>query len=253
MSFASKLLVQQTPKTFVRRTLHLGFVLTAARAVHQPKAAAFCSSAYTKDESGLWWKGSDGPYVLKSEASAPPLSPSSSAVSASSFTADDFKKIPFTVEEILPIARELAINCNVAALSTVAELPGEGLFPRSRSVSTRHYISEDFTEVSIATKLFTRKVTELEENPNFSLMWKYESDEKKTTGGWILAMGKAKIVPHPNAGKGPEVDGFDKAKIVFSINRLEVQDYPNHILADGHDKWRCTILERQQGKWVKLR
>ena len=87
----------------------------------------------------------------------------------------------------------------------------------------------------------------------FSLMWKYESDEAKTTGGWILAMGQAKVVPHANAGKGPEVDGFDKAKVVFAINRLEIQDYPNHILAFGHDKWRCCILERKGDEWVKVR
>jgi len=234
---------------FARRTLNLGFKM------HQPKSA-FCSNAnqddFRKDVNGLWWRGdSDGPYVLKSEVSTPPLSPKT--ISSSSVD-DDFERIPFSVEEILSFARRLAISCNVAALSTIAELPGgNGLFPRSRSVSTRHYISEDFTQVSIATKLFTRKVTELEKNPNFSLMWKYESDEAKTTGGWILALGQATVVPDDNAGKGPEIEGFDKAKIVFSINRLEIQDYPNHILAHGYDRWRPCILERQHGKWVKLR
>lgn len=209
-----------------------------------------------RDENGLWWRGDgedDGPYMLKSETSSPPLSPSSTESIASSCSTDDeYRKIPFTVDEILPLARELAISCNVAALSTISEESPGNLFPRSRSVSTRHYITDDFTEVSIATKIFTRKVEELRKNPNFSLMWKYETDEKKTTGGWVLAMGQARVVPHANVGKGPEVDGFDKAKIVFSINRLEIQDYTNNILAFGHDKWRCCILERQQGEWVKV-
>jgi hypothetical protein len=229
------------------------------RSLASTATAAEANRNFRKDGNGLWWRGddeADGPYVLNVETSMPPLAQlSSESCALPDFTAGDFKKIPFTAAEILPIARELAINCNVAALSTIAELTPESgkLFPRSRSVSTRHYINEDFTEVSIATKLFTRKVEELSQNPNFSLLWKYESDEMKTTGGWILAIGEAKVVPHPNAGKGPEVDGHDKAKIVFSINRLEIQDYPNNILAFGHDKWRCCILERQGHEWLKVR
>ena len=86
-----------------------------------------------KDENGLWWRGegeADGPYVLKADSSAPPLSPSSSAPASTACSDDDFKKIPFTVDEILPLARELAISCNVAALSTVSEESPGQLFPR---------------------------------------------------------------------------------------------------------------------------
>jgi len=240
----------------VRRTLHLGVVLAATAAAVQQQCSVQTQASsqreeadWRQDENGLWWHGeTDGPYVQSDSTSAPPLSPSSHSVSPAS---GKFKKIPFTASEILPVARALAIECNVAALSTIAEIGTGQLFPRSRSVSTRHYISEDF-EVSIATKIFTRKVEELRANPHCSFLWKYESDEKKTTGGWILAIGEAKVVPHANVGKGPEVDGHDKAKIVFTPHRLEVQDYPNHILAFGHDKWRCSILERKEGEWVKL-
>lgn len=235
-----------------RRTLHLGVVLAATAAAVQQQCSVQTQreeADWRQDENGLWWHGeTDGPYVQTDSTSAPPLSPSSHSVSPAS---GKFKKIPFTASEILPVARALAIECNVAALSTIAEIGNGQLFPRSRSVSTRHYISEDF-EVSIATKIFTRKVEELTANPHCSFLWKYESDEKKTTGGWILAIGEAKVVPHANVGKGPEVDGHDKAKIVFTPHRLEVQDYPNHILAFGHDKWRCSILERKEGEWVKL-
>jgi len=234
---------------------HLGMVPVAA-AVQQQRSVAIQSSCqrdatWKQDENDLWWHGeTDGPYIESNTTSAPPLS-SSTPSSASS---GKFTKIPFTAAEILPVARALAIECNVAALSTIAEIsPGSGqLFPRSRSVSTRHYISKDF-EVSIATKIFTRKVEEIRANPHCSFLWKYESDEKKTTGGWVLAIGEAKVVPHENVGKCPEVDGHDKAKIVFTPLRLEVQDYPNHILAGGHDKWRCIILERRGSDWVKLR
>ena len=237
------------PVNTTRRRLHLGVVLAAAAVAQQQSSQCAATADWREDENGLWWKGdADGPYVV--EASAPPLSPSSQS---SNTSCDKFTRIPFTAAEILPVARKLAVECNVAALSTIAETnPGSGkLFPRSRSVSTRHYISENF-EVSIATKIFTRKVEEIRANPHCSFMWKYESDEKKTTGGWILAIGEAKVVPHANVGKGPEVDGHDKAKIVFTPHRLEVQDYPNNILAGGYDKWRCSILERQNGEWVKL-
>mmetsp|Transcript_64066 Transcript_64066/g.88032 ORF Transcript_64066/g.88032 Transcript_64066/m.88032 type:complete len:229 (-) Transcript_64066:212-898(-) len=224
----------------------------------QRRSALTAEGCWQEDVNGLWWRGggkTDGPYKLKAASSSPPLSPASpSSPSLSDPTSDAFERIPFTVDEILPLARELAIDCNVAALSTVAQLsPDEPPFPRSRSVSTRHYISEDFCECSIATKIYTRKVEELKHNPNFSLMWKYESDVKKTTGGWILAIGTAQVVPHPNVGKGLDVDGHDKATIVFSIQRLEIQDYPNQILAYGYDKWRCSILERLGDKWVKVR
>ena len=125
-----------------RRTLHLGVVLmtstaafssTAALSTCDVAATAAAGATMRKDENGLWWRGegeADGPYVLKSDSSSPPLSPSSSAPASTACSDDDFKKIPFTVDEILPLARELAISCNVAALSTVSEESPGQLFPR---------------------------------------------------------------------------------------------------------------------------
>merc|ERR1719506_2192311 len=103
------------------------------------------ASKWQEDAKGMLWKsGTDGPY--------------------------EPRRIPFTVAEILLVARALAVKCDTAALSTVVEMPSPGsvekhLFPRSRTVAPRGYISEDFTEVSIATKIFTRKVAEVRAHP----------------------------------------------------------------------------------------
>jgi len=121
----------------IRRTLQLGVVLTAAMSTAalgtcEAAAAASTRKGMRKDANGLWWKGdgeTDGPYMLKSESSAPPLS-ASAPPSDDGDSDSDFKKIPFTVGEILPLAREIAISCNVAALSTVSEESPGQLFPR---------------------------------------------------------------------------------------------------------------------------
>ena len=175
------------------------------------------SGDWRADTNGLWWKGDDGPYD------------------------DDYKKLPIAPEEILPLAVETARTCVRASLNTVADIGGT-IFPRARTVSTRKYINDDFTEISIATKIYTRKVEELRARPEFSLLWQADYGD---TGGWVLALGKAEILPDPTQGS-------DKAKIVFHVERLEIQDYKLKILSDGHDMWRPVILERKDGAWVKV-
>jgi len=182
---------------------------------------------WRQDSQGLWWKGdTDGPYNK------------------------DWKKIPFTVAEILPIILDFAKKCNTAALSTITEVgPSGAIFPRSRTVSPRHYINDSFTEVSMATKIFTRKCEEIRKRPEASLLWK---DDDGKIGGWVLAIGRAEVVPDPNVGKGPDVDGHDKAKILLRVERLEIQDYTTGILGDGVDTWKPAILELQNGAWTKI-
>lgn len=119
----------------------------------------------------------------------------------------------------------------------------------ARTVSTRRYINDEFTEVSIATKIFTRNVAELRANPACSLLWQADYGG---TGGWVLAIGKAEIQPDPNVGKGEDVDGHDKAKVVFHVERLELQDYKQKILSGGHDYWRPVIMARKDNGWVLL-
>jgi hypothetical protein len=130
-----------------------------------------------------------------------------------------------------------------ASLNTVADIDGYHFSESTHgTVSTRKYINDDFTEISIATKIYTRKVEELRARPEFSLLWQADYGD---TGGWVLALGKAEILPDPTQGS-------DKAKIVFHVERLEIQDYKLKILSDGHDMWRPVILERKDGAWVKV-
>ena len=153
-------------------------------------------------------------------------------------------------KEIMPVIMSFAKNCNTAALSTVVEFGSSGsVFPRSRTVSPRGYITDDFTQVTMATKIFTRKCDEIKKRPEVSLFWK---DDDGVNGGWVLALGKAEVVPDPNVGKGPDVDGNDKAKIVLKVERLEIQDYGANIMGEGVNRWKPCILERQDGAWVKL-
>mmetsp|Transcript_45872 Transcript_45872/g.139061 ORF Transcript_45872/g.139061 Transcript_45872/m.139061 type:complete len:172 (-) Transcript_45872:91-606(-) len=166
---------------------------------------------WRQDKFQLWWNGEDGPYD------------------------DKYERVPWTPEEILPVVREVAIQCNTAALCTVCAASG---FPRSRTVSPRHYISPDFTSVSVATRANTRKIAEIQACDKVSLFWKDESGK----GGWILAMGRGAVELDP--------DG-EKAKVKLTVERLEVQDYNKNIMGNGLDNWKCCILEREDGKWVK--
>lgn len=171
---------------------------------------------WTCDEkTGLWYKGRDRttPY------------------------ANDYSKIPFTADEILRCAKEMAVRVGTAALTT---LSSEGGFPHSRLVSPGKYISEDFSSVSVATRMHTRKVSEIREvSEKVSLFW-------QDGRGWLAVQGTARV--EPGAGEGEE----QKGKVQVEVHRLEMQDYTLHVTGNGFDEWRPAVLERRGEGWMKL-
>merc|ERR1719343_1515099 len=103
-------------------------------------------------DTGLWWDGSDGPYDSK------------------------WNKLPYTVEEVLPVARTLALGAETAGLITIAS---DG-FPRCRTVTVGKHIAEDFTEVTVATRAKTRKCEEISANNKATVFWQ----DKTGNGAW---------------------------------------------------------------------
>lgn len=217
-------------------------------------------SWHQDEKSGLWYRNND---LLQPYAS-------------------DYSKIPFTVDDILSYAHDLACQVGTAALTTV---DGMG-FPHSRLVSPGKHIAKDFSEVSVATRLFTRKVGEIQENPLVSLFWQNRKSDRSSS--WVAIQGTAVVKDSPEgkpvlvkysqapstgenkdsspngeltngesdadgsvrASKNPE----QKGKVFVDVWRLEMQDYENNITGHGWDTWKPCVLERDatSGKWTKV-
>mmetsp|Transcript_4758 Transcript_4758/g.9771 ORF Transcript_4758/g.9771 Transcript_4758/m.9771 type:complete len:170 (-) Transcript_4758:27-536(-) len=160
--------------------------------------------------TGFWWDGEDGPYN------------------------GQYQKVPYTAEELAASARALAVGAETAGLITISP---DG-FPRCRSVTVGRHVSEDLTEVTVATRAHTRKCDEIRACPKVTVFWQ----EKTGSGAWVSAAGTATV----EAGEG------DKAKVKVAVQRMEVQDYNAGIMGDGSDNWKPVILERRAAKWAKL-
>ncbi|CAE8658024.1 unnamed protein product [Polarella glacialis] len=161
---------------------------------------------WTEDpKSGLWWNGSQGPYN------------------------SDYEKVPQTPGEVLHVLVQMAAGIGVAGLTTMTtmQLPGiDGsvVVPRTRTVSPKHYITADFSEVTVATRACTRKCAEVKANPICTLFWQQQTGK----GGWIVATGTARVEDGPATSDPSE----QKAKLFLKVARLEVQDYATGIMKD---------------------
>merc|ERR1712032_930515 len=148
---------------------------------------------------------------------------------------DKFRKIPFSAEEILPVARDLALQAETGGLITMAA----DSFPRCRAVTTGKYINEDFTEISIATRGHTRKCAEIQAQGKATVFWQ----DKTGSGAWVSAACTGVVEP------GDRDDG--KAKVRLTVQRIELQDYNANITGNGLDCWAPCVLERANGVWQK--
>eukprot|EP00746_Dinoflagellata_sp_MGD_P162479 gnl/MRDRNA2_/MRDRNA2_90057_c0_seq1.p1 gnl/MRDRNA2_/MRDRNA2_90057_c0~~gnl/MRDRNA2_/MRDRNA2_90057_c0_seq1.p1 ORF type:complete len:172 (-),score=35.75 gnl/MRDRNA2_/MRDRNA2_90057_c0_seq1:187-702(-) len=166
---------------------------------------------WTEDKAtGFWWNGDDGPYDNK------------------------WRKVPYKVDEILPVVRDMVIEANTAGLITI----GSDGFPRCRTVTVGKHVADDFTEVTVATRKHTRKCEDISSTGKATMFWQ----EKSGMGAWVSAAGNATIEPGED----------DKAKVRISVQRVEVQDYNANITGCGTDCWKPLILERQGGAWIKV-
>lgn len=176
--------------------------------------------AWTEDsKTGLWWNGSDGPYN------------------------SEWQRVPQTAGEVIPVLVKMAIDIGVAGLTTMSTmlLPGmDGLVmvPRTRTVSPKSYVSADFSEVTVATRAYTRKCAEIKGNPICSLYW-------QGAKGWIVATGTGQVID----GEATSDPSEQKAKVVFKVARLEVQDYDSGIMKD---KWAPAVFEYSDGAWSRM-
>lgn len=169
--------------------------------------------SWEEDSCGLWWNGEDGPYDGK------------------------WNKLPYTAEEVIPVARALAIGAETAGLITLAP---DG-FPRCRTVTTGKYVSEDFSEITVATRSNTRKCEEISSAGKATVFWQ----DKTGSGAWVSAACTATV------DAGDRDDG--KAKVRLIVKRLEVQDYNANVTGCGTDCWKPLILERaDDGSWKKV-
>jgi hypothetical protein len=163
-------------------------------------------------DTGLWWDGSDGPYD------------------------GQWRKLPSKPEEVVPLARALALNAETAGLITISS---DG-FPRCRTVTVGKYISEDFADITVATRAKTRKCEEITNNNKATVFWQ----DKTGSGAWVSAACSASVEPSDRD------DG--KAKVRLTTKRLEIQDYNANITGCGTDCWKPMILERVDGAWNKV-
>merc|ERR1719272_7573 len=148
-------------------------------------------------KSGLWWNGADGPYNA------------------------DWEKVPQTAADVMPVLVKIASTVGVAGLTTMtsSSLPGiDGavVIPRTRTVSPKHYISADFSEVTVATRACTRKCADIRANPICTLYWQNQGGK----GGWILATGVGRVEDGEETSDASE----QKAKVIVKVVRIEVQD-----------------------------
>jgi len=111
-------------------------------------------------------------------------------------------------------------------------------------------IAEDFSSVNLVTWDRTRKVKDLEADPNITLFW------TNPTGpmGWISASGRATLENVELTDKAGQPYGG--MNIVVEVQRLEALNYEPSIMADVNgegwipqavvregDRWRIALLE----------
>eukprot|EP00931_Biecheleriopsis_adriatica_P068962 TRINITY_DN42852_c0_g1_i1.p1 TRINITY_DN42852_c0_g1~~TRINITY_DN42852_c0_g1_i1.p1 ORF type:complete len:175 (+),score=34.11 TRINITY_DN42852_c0_g1_i1:44-568(+) len=166
---------------------------------------------WEQDGDGLWWDDEgNGPFDNK------------------------WRKLPYTADELIEVSRSLALSCETAGFTTICETG----FPRCRTVTTGKYVAESFAEVTVATRLGTRKCSDIQSCDKVNLFWQ----DKSGSGAWVSASGLATFEPGEN----------DKAKVRVRIQQVELQDYNANVTGCGTDCWKPVILKRESDAWVKV-